>query len=131
MFSGMSNHSIDSKGRIVETYTCFYCGNTTDGLNKLASALIESEDDIVLTTRMEHHANDLSWRERCKVVYAEVDAQGRVIIPQTLREFAGLESDALVIGMNNRIEIWSKSRFDEYIASKQDTIAEALALLTF
>ena len=59
------------------------------------------------------------------------NAQGRVIIPQTLREFAGLESDALVIGMNNRIEIWSKSRFDEYIASKQDTIAEALALLTF
>ncbi len=60
-------------------YTCFYVNNTTDGLNKLASALIESEDDIVLTTRMEHHANDLSWRERCKVIYAEVDEKGRVI----------------------------------------------------
>lgn len=75
-----------------ETYTCFYCGNTTDGLNKLASALIESEDDIVLTTRMEHHANDLSWRERCKVVYAEVDAQGRVIyddIEKLLKQYNG------------------------------------------
>ncbi len=59
-------------------YTCFYVNNTTDGLNKLASALITSPDDIVLTTRMEHHANDLSWRERCHVIYAEVDGMGRV-----------------------------------------------------
>ncbi len=62
-----------------DKYTCFYVNNTTDGLNKLASALITSKDDIVLTTRIEHHANDLSWRERCKVIYAEVDEQGRVI----------------------------------------------------
>ena len=61
-----------------ENYTCFYVNNTTDGLNKLASALITDEKDIVLCTRMEHHANDLSWRERCKVIYAEIDKQGRV-----------------------------------------------------
>jgi len=62
-----------------EKYTMFYVNNTTDGLNKLASALITSKDDVVLCTRMEHHANDLSWRERCKVIYAEVDKQGRII----------------------------------------------------
>ncbi|SCW26391.1 Selenocysteine lyase/Cysteine desulfurase [Ruminococcaceae bacterium YRB3002] len=59
-------------------YTCVFVNNTTDGLNKLASALVESPDDLVLATRIEHHANDLSWRERCKVIYAEVDDQGRV-----------------------------------------------------
>lgn len=59
-------------------YICFYVNNTTDGLNKLASALITDKEDLVLSTRMEHHANDLSWRERCKVIYAEVDEQGRV-----------------------------------------------------
>ena len=89
-FSQKSNHSTDLYNSIrdkvlkfvgadPETYTCFYVNNTTDGLNKLASALIESPDDIVLTTRIEHHANDLSWRERCKVIYAEVDEKGRVI----------------------------------------------------
>ena len=62
-----------------ETYTCFYVNNTTDGLNKLASALIEDKENVVLTTRIEHHSNDLSWRERCSVIYAEVDEQGRVI----------------------------------------------------
>ena len=60
-------------------YTVFYVNNTTDGLNKLASALVESPEDTVLCTRMEHHANDLPWRERCRVVYAEVDAKGRII----------------------------------------------------
>ena len=61
-----------------DKYTCVYVNNTTDGLNKLASALVTSKKDIVLSTRMEHHANDLSWRERCNVIYAEVDDQGRV-----------------------------------------------------
>ena len=89
-FSQKSNHSTDVYNSVrdkvlefftadPELYTCFYVNSTTDGLNKLASALIESEDDIVLTTRIEHHANDLSWRERCRVIYAEVDEQGRVI----------------------------------------------------
>ncbi|MBP5261889.1 MAG: aminotransferase class V-fold PLP-dependent enzyme [Clostridiales bacterium] len=59
-------------------YTCIYVNNTTDGLNKLSSALVESENDLVLATRIEHHANDLPWRNRCNVIYAEVDDQGRV-----------------------------------------------------
>jgi len=66
-------------------YTIFYTNNTTDGMNKLASALIESPEDLVLTTRMEHHANDLPWRERCKTVYAEVDALGRLLIEDVER----------------------------------------------
>lgn len=70
---------LDFVGADEKNYTCFYVNNTTDGLNKLASALIESKDNVVLSTRIEHHANDLSWRERCKVIYAEVDDQGRVI----------------------------------------------------
>ncbi len=89
-FSQKSNHStdlynntrdkvLDFVGANKESYTCFYVNSTTDGLNKLASALIESKDDLVLATRIEHHANDLSWRERCKVIYAEVDKKGRII----------------------------------------------------
>ena len=88
-FSQKSNHSTDlynkTRDKVLafvgadpQQYTCFFVNNTTDGLNKLASALIESEDDLVLATRIEHHANDLSWRERCNVIYAEVDEQGRV-----------------------------------------------------
>ncbi len=63
-----------------DRYTVIYTNCTTDGMNKLASALIGSPDDIVLSTRMEHHANDLPWRERCSTVHAEVDASGRLIL---------------------------------------------------
>ena len=79
IYNDTRNIVLDFVNADPDTYTCIYVNSTTDGLNKLASALVESEDDIVLATRMEHHANDLSWRERCKVVYAEVDEQGRII----------------------------------------------------
>jgi selenocysteine lyase/cysteine desulfurase len=41
--------------------------------------MIEDKSDLVLTTRIEHHSNDLPWRELGTVIYAEVDDQGRVI----------------------------------------------------
>lgn len=59
-------------------YTCCFCGTTTDGINKIAGALITSPDDVVLTTRSEHHANDLLWRERATMRYVEVDELGRL-----------------------------------------------------
>lgn len=83
---------LDFVGADPEFYTCFYVNNTTDGLNKLASALITSKNDMVLATRMEHHANDLSWRERCKVVYAEVNKDGRINygnIEKQLKKYKG------------------------------------------
>ena len=114
-FSAKSNHSTDfyteTRERVMRfvgadpsVYTCFYVSNTTDGLNKLASALIESEDDLVLATRMEHHADDLPWRERCNVIYAEVDDQGRIIyedIERLLKENEGKVKYVCVTAASN------------------------------
>ena len=80
---------LDFVGARDDKYTVFYAANTTDGINKLASALTNSvdkhgcpidEDILVVSTRMEHHANDLPWRERAHTVYAEVDEAGRLIL---------------------------------------------------
>ena len=87
-----------------DAYTVFYVNNTTDGLNKLASALIGSEDDVVLTSRMEHHANDLSWRERCTTIYAEVDEYGRLDLAdmeRLLREYDGAVDYVSVTAASN------------------------------
>ena len=44
----------------------------------------------------------------------ELDKQGRILVPQTLREFAGLEKRAwLVTGNLNRVEVWSKEKWSE------------------
>ncbi len=44
----------------------------------------------------------------------EFDKQGRVLIPQSLREYAGIEKDVAVIGVSNRVEIWSKHEWQKY-----------------
>jgi MraZ protein len=45
-------------------------------------------------------------------VEVELDKVGRLLIPQTLREFAGLDREALWAGMGRHLELWSKERFD-------------------
>jgi mraZ protein len=42
----------------------------------------------------------------------EVDKQGRILIPSKLREHAALEKDIVFVGVLNKIEIWSKERWD-------------------
>lgn len=50
--------------------------NTTEAINKLAYRLNLSAGEMVLTTRMEHHSNDLPWRQRAVVKYVDVDDKG-------------------------------------------------------
>jgi len=73
-------------------YTVIYTNNTTDGMNKLASALVEHECEPfrVISTRMEHHANDLPWRERVGIncmLFADVDGNGRLKVNDIERFF--------------------------------------------
>ncbi len=92
IYTGGRDTVLDFVGADKSNYTVFYVNNTTDGINKLASALIDSHQDLVLTTRMEHHANDLPWRLRAQAVYAEVDDKGRLILEdfeRTLGHFCG------------------------------------------
>ena len=65
-----------------DIYTAIFVENTTDGLNKLSNILIENKDDIVITTRMEHHSNDLPWRNKCNLKHVEVDKDGRIIVEE-------------------------------------------------
>jgi len=47
-------------------------------------------------------------------VNCELDKQGRILIPNNLREHAKLIKDVMVIGVSNRVEIWSQEVWDEY-----------------
>lgn len=61
-----------------EKYTVIFVNNTTEGINRLSNILIEDKSNIVITTRMEHHSNDLPWRGKCNLKYIEVDENGRL-----------------------------------------------------
>lgn len=47
----------------------------------------------------------------------EVDKQGRINIPQLLREYAGIKKDVVIVGVSTRAEIWDTSRWEEYTSS--------------
>ena len=58
----------------------------------------------------------------------EVDKQGRILLPGSLRDFAALAKDAVLIGVGSRIEIWSKDRWEEAASfDDMDAVAEHMA----
>jgi len=57
----------------------------------------------------------------------QVDSQGRVAIPQSLRQYARIEKDVVIVGLVSRIEIWNKGRWDAMSAEYTDESLEASA----
>ena len=59
----------------------------------------------------------------------EMDKQGRVILPDYLRNFAGMKKKVVIAGLYNRLEIWDQERWEKYKKDTEKTstdIAEAL-----
>ena len=75
-------------------YTAIFVSNTTEGINKLSNILIKNKNDIVITSRMEHHSNDLPWRGKCDLKYVEVDEKGRIIMEE-LEEMFSIYQDRI------------------------------------
>jgi len=60
------------------------------------------------------------------------DKQGRILIPQDLRQFAGLEKDVVVIGANNKAEIWDRTSWEAAnVAVDLDEMMSVLSALGF
>ena len=62
-------------------------------------------------------------------VEVEVDSVGRILVPDFLKEFAGLDSKVVMSGVHNRIEIWDETKWTEYITRVElqaDSLAEKL-----
>jgi MraZ protein len=58
---------------------------------------------------------------------SEMDKQGRVLIPENLREFAGMQKDVVVEGSMKKIEIWAKEKYVD--ATSADEIDESMEAL--
>ena len=56
---------------------------------------------------------------------AEVDRTGRLVVPQTLREYAGLKKECRILGMLKYIEIWEDETYLTYLADNKDRFKEA------
>lgn len=62
-------------------------------------------------------------------VEVEVDSAGRILIPDFLKDFAGLKTKVVLAGVSDRVEIWDEKRWESYksdIESKGDQMAQKL-----
>ena len=122
MFMGEYNHTIDAKGRmIVPSKFREQLGNefvVTKGLdgclfvypNEEWHNIEEKFRNVPLTTK---DARKFSRFFFAGAATCELDKQGRILLPAILREFAGIEKDAVLVGVGSRIEIWSKDKWIE------------------
>ena len=81
-----------------------FCKNTTEALNKLANRFPFQSGDIVLTTGMEHHSNDLPWRARAQVIHAGLCSDGSLDMEDfqaNLEKYSGKIKLVAVTGASN------------------------------
>ena len=54
----------------------------------------------------------------------DLDSIGRFMLPRTMVRYAGVEKDAIIVGLGNRCEIWDPTRYDEYLIKDQPTFSK-------
>lgn len=139
MFMGEYNHTIDAKGRLIIPSKfreilgdAFVVTKGLDGClfvydNEEWQRFEEKLRSLPITNK---EARQFVRFFLAGATEAEVDKQGRILIPNVLREFAGLAKDVALVGVGSRIEIWSRERFEDTAAfDDMDEIAEHMAEL--
>ena len=122
MFMGEYSHTIDTKGRlIIPSKFRALLGEEfviTKGLDGCLSIYpmdewIIFEEKLKALPLTNKNARTFARFFVSSANTCELDKQGRILVPATLREFAGLEKDVVLTGNINRIEIWSKENWHE------------------
>ena len=139
MFMGEYNHTVDTKGRlIIPSKFREDLGDepiVTKGLDGCLFVFPQKEwlafeEKLRTLPLTQKGARQFTRFFVAGATPCELDKQGRILIPATLREFAGLDKDVVLAGMLDRIEIWSKASWTENNASDDmDDIAEQMAEL--
>ena len=129
MFMGEYNHIIDAKGRlIIPSKFRELLGEEfvlTKGLDGCLS--IYPMDEWKALPLTNKSARAFSRFFVAGATMCQLDKQGRILVPATLREFAGLEKDVVLTGNITRIEIWSKEKWIENSNyDNMDSIAEEM-----
>ena len=141
MFIGEYKHSIDDKSRVaVPAKFRSGLGSTvivTRGLDRCLFVFTQAEWAELAQKIKELPFTHSDSRAFARLmlsgaVEAELDKQGRVLIPDYLRTYAGLDKQIIFAGVYSRVEIWDETKWDEYKAqteAQSDEIAERLGEL--
>ncbi|MDD4954251.1 MAG: division/cell wall cluster transcriptional repressor MraZ [Candidatus Omnitrophica bacterium] len=137
MFYGEYLHSIDRKGRLIlpAKFREVAKGNfiekffVTRGLDKCLFMFAEEEwrsqenkfKAISFTKQQGRTFNRLYFSGAVDVA---PDKQGRILLPQYLKDFAEIKKDVVLVGVSNRIEIWARNSWQEFYGSSKQSFEE-------
>jgi MraZ protein len=133
MLMGEYLHTIDDKGRLIlpakfreELGESFI---VTKGLDSCLFVYDKKEWEILSSKLKQLPLAKPEARAFVRFFFAggaeiSCDKQGRVLLPNNLREYALLDKDVVVIGVSNRIEIWNRNKWDAYNEQIAPTVAQ-------
>lgn len=142
MFYGEYLHTLDRKGRIILPSKFRDAAKTnfvekfylTRGLDKCLFMFAEEEwklqeqkfRTMSFTKQESRKFNRIYFSGAVEII---PDKQGRILVPQYLKDFAGIKREVIIIGVSNRIEIWSRDSWGDFYNSSKESfedIAEKL-----
>lgn len=141
MFIGEYTHNLDSKGRMAVPvkFRRGLVGGAiiTRGLDRCLFIFNKSEWEILAKKLIALPLAQANSRAFVRLMLSgaadvEIDQQGRILIPDYLREYADLKKQAVVAGLYNRLEVWDVDSWKSYKAkteSASDEIAEKMGEL--
>lgn len=140
MLSGAYEHTLDDKGRVsLPSRHRNELGNMLvlwPGLDGQINVYPNSAWQKVAESVANQNQALRAVRDLTRMLYTatdcQVDKQGRILIPPSLRAFAQLDSDVVILGVNDHLEIWSQARWQEVwnrLSAEGSDIAERLAEL--
>ena len=141
MFIGEFKHNLDLKGRLAVPikFRQKLSGGAivTRGLDKCLFVFSNKEWEVLAQKLIALPLAQANSRAFVRLMLAgamdvELDKQGRILIPDYLRDYAGLKKETIVAGLYNRFEIWNSESWKEYknkTESQSDEIAEKLSEL--
>lgn len=122
MFMSEYNHTVDAKGRLIIPSKFrevlgeeFVVSKGMDGCLFVYAndAWAEFEQKLTSLPLINKEARKFARFFLAGAAQVELDKQGRILLPASLREFAGLEKDVVLVGVGSRIEIWNKEKYEE------------------
>ncbi len=141
MLLGEYKHNLDTKGRLAipsKFREKLSAGAIiTRGLDNCLFVFANKEWELLAEKLMALPLSQANSRAFVRLMLAGasdvfLDNQGRILIPDYLRNYAGLKKEAVVAGLYNRIEIWDKESWEKYkqkTESASEEIAEKLGEL--
>ena len=124
MFRGLSNHTIDTKGRIIVPARFRETIKSGDRpgvmITKLDNGLVAytNETWMQIESKIMAKADKSNAMRRFRRIFiggafeCHCDKQDRILVPPTLREYARLEKEIVIVGVLDHFEIWSKQYWE-------------------